>query len=99
MSSRLAWALVERIRRLPAGGKFVVIEGVDEDVAAAIASVWTGADLPRLAVASGTPPRFGIHALEPASATGLRNEDEGGFCLVICQGTRISDAGSLGQVE
>src|SRR4051812_35582967 len=99
MSKRLAWAIVEKIRRLPAGGKFVVVEGVDEDVASGMESAWHGEGLPVLAIASSTPGKFGAAALDQASATGLRNEHEEGFCLVICQGTRISDAGSLGQVE
>ena len=94
MSGRLGAALAEHIHRMPGRTKFILIEGVDISLAEAIARAWTD-DLPRLAIASGEPQRFGGYALKGVSGTGLRNLSSDGVVLVICTGQQLPDRQSL----
>ena len=94
MSGRLGAALAEHIRRIPGRTKFILIEGVDLSLAEGIDRAWTD-DLPRLAIASGKPERFGGHALTGVSGTGLRNLSSNGVVLVICTGQQLPDRQSL----
>ena len=48
---------------------------------------------------SESPARFGDHALGHASATGLRNINPDGVCLVICEGADLPDRQSLNKFE
>lgn len=94
MSRRLGAALAEHIRRMPGTTKFILIEGVDMSLADGIAHAWTD-KLPRLAIASAKPERFGSYALTGVSATGLRNLSGTGVVLVICTGYQLADRQSL----
>jgi len=94
MSGRLGAALAEHIRRMPGRTKFILIEGVDMSLAEGIARAWRD-DLPRLAIASGKPERFGRYALTGVSGTGLRNLSGDGVVLVICTGVQLPDRQSL----
>lgn len=99
MSLRLGAALVEHIRALGTGSKFILVEGVSLDLAAAIAESWRGGGLPELAVASSEPRRFGAAALVGASGTSLRNRHPGGVCIVVCEGHQLPDRQSLRSFE
>lgn len=96
MSNRLGAAMACHIASINSKGgdtqKFVVIEGVDDDLAEAISKAWDAPGLP-LAIASADPDRFGDQALVGASGTGRRNQ--GAVCLVICTGARLEDRQSL----
>ena len=94
MSARLGAALAEHIRGMPGRTKFILIEGVDLSLAEGIVRAWTD-DLPRLAVASSMPDRFGSYALSGVSGTGLRNVSPTGVVLVICTGYQVPDRQSL----
>jgi hypothetical protein len=94
VSGRLGAALAEHIRRMPGRTKFILLEGVDESLALAIARAWRD-DLPRLAVASDRSERFGKHALSGVSGTGLRNLSATGVVLVVCTGHQVPDRQSL----
>ena len=96
MSSRLGRALAEHIIDLPGERKFVVVEGVEEDLAAAMAEAWQDDGLP-LAIASAHPERFAGRALAGESGTALRNR--GPVCLVICEGFQLPDRQSLRAFE
>jgi hypothetical protein len=91
-SRRLGAALAEHVLALPGKRKFVLVEGVSEDLAEAMAAGWQDSEL-RLAIASRNPDRFGARALQGVAATGLRNQ--GGVCLVVCAGAQLADRQSL----
>ena len=98
--NRLGVALREYIRQIPGESKYVLIEGLDPDVADALAAGWTAQPgLPTLAVMSREARRFGAHGLGDASATGLRNLHPKGVCLVVCAGERLLDRQSLNAFE
>lgn len=99
MSARIGTALTEYIRRLPGGSKYILVEGVAEEIAHSMATAWNGDRLPALAVHSKSPQRFGDRALEGVSGTGLRNTHPEGVCLVICEGSRVPDRQSLNSFE
>lgn len=99
MSARLGAALVEHIRALGPGSKFVLVEGVSLELAQAMAAAWRGPALPELAVASGHPARFGAQALSGASGTSLRNRHPEGVCIVVCEGQQLPDRQSLRSFE
>jgi hypothetical protein len=93
MSSRLGAALAGHVLALPGERKFVVVEGVSEEIAESMAAAWSDSEL-RLAIVSTHPGRFGARALaDDVAATGLRNQD--GVCLVLCEGAQIADRQSL----
>src|SRR5262245_61550117 len=94
MSGRLGAALADHIRLMPGRTKFILIEGIDMSLAEGIGRPWTD-DLPRLAIASANPERFGRHALVGVSGTGLRNLSTDGVVLVICTGQQLPDRQSL----
>ena len=96
MSSRLGRALAQHILKLPGDRKFVLVEGVEEDLAVAMGETWEDGELP-LAVASSHPERFGALALSGESGTALRNR--GPVCLVICEGFQLPDRQSLRAFE
>lgn len=95
-SRRLGTALAEHVLALPGKRKFVLVEGVSEDLAEAMAAAWQDSEL-RLAIASRNPDRFGARALQGVAATGLRNQ--GGVCLVVCAGAQLADRQSLRAFE
>lgn len=75
MSRRLGAALTEHLRRQLGTGdrSFVLMEGVATAVAEGMSRSWSD-ELPRLAVVSSEPGRFGAHALKDVSGTQLRND-------------------------
>ena len=95
MSRRLGTALARLIETLPGDAKFVLIEGVDEELAGFVAEAWQNGDGPALAIASSSPARFGEYALTGASGTGLRNSHDEGLCLVVCEGAQLADRQSV----
>jgi Bacterial protein of unknown function (DUF853) len=97
--SRLGVALCEYIRHLPGESKYVLVEGIEEDVAESMAQSWHGSNLPALAIVSAHPGRHIPHALGGSSGTGLRNNHPEGVCLVICAGERVADRQSLNAFE
>lgn len=96
MSARLGTALAGYILGLPGEHKFVLVEGISEDLAHSMAAAWDDAEL-RLAIASQHPARFGSRALRDQAATGLRNK--GPVCLVLCEGSQLADRQSLRAFE
>lgn len=99
MSERLGLALVEYVRAMRGESKFVLLEGVLEDVAHAMSRGWSGDDLPALAVASKRGRRFGAHSLSGRSGTSLRNSHPRGVCLVVCEGVSLPDRQSVTRFE
>jgi len=64
-----------------------------------MAKVWDDS-LPRLAVVSSEPQRFGQYALGEVSGTHLRNrQDTRGVVLVMCDGEQVPDRQSLNLFE
>lgn len=101
MSTRLGGALAEHLRRHLAPGQlnFVLVEGVPASVAEGMSRAWDGS-LPRLAVVSPEPGRFGEHALTEVSGTRLRNQPgTSGVVLVLCDGEQVPDRQSLNLFE
>lgn len=102
MSRRLGGALAEYLRRQLATSErsFVLMEGVATSVAEGMSRSWTD-ELPRLAVVSSEPARFGVHALTDVSGTQLRNDpsNNGGVVLVLCDGEQVPDRQSLNLFE
>ena len=101
MSTRLGSALAEHIRRKLATSDrgFIVVEGVSASVAEGMARAWDDS-LPRLAVVSSEPQRFGQYALTEISGTRLRNShDARGVVLVMCDGEQVPDRQSLNLFE
>ena len=96
MSARLGAALARHILDLPGESKFVLVEGVEEDLAMAMADAWDDDALP-LAIASANPDGFGDRALSGVSGTALRNR--GAVCLVVCEGAQLPDRQSLRSFE
>lgn len=96
MSSRLGTALAGHVLDLPGERKFVLVEGISEDLAEGMATAWDDSEL-RLAIASQHPERFGSRALKDVAATGLRNR--GPVCLVLCEGAQLADRQSLRAFE
>ena len=101
MSTRLGSALAEHIRRelreIDYG--FILVEGVSTSVAEGMAKVWDDS-LPRLAIVSSEPRRFGQYALKEVSGTRLRNsQDTRGVVLVMCDGEQVADRQSLNLFE
>jgi len=101
MSGRLGAALARHIHELPGKVKFVLVEGVNEELAEAMAAAWGDASTP-LAIASQNPVRFGSRALVGVSGTALRNKTDdvgagggAGVCVVICEGAQLADRQSL----
>ena len=97
MSARLGGALAEYLRRnlTPGQPNFVLIEGVPSEVAEGMSRSWDSA-LPKLAIVSPEPHRFGPHALTVGSATQLRNQPgTTGVVLVLCDGEQVPDRQSL----
>ena len=85
MSTRLGGALTEHLRRyLTLGSRsFVLVEGVPASVAEGMTKAWDES-LPRLAVVSAEPGRFGPYALGDVSGTQLRNQPgTNGVVLVL----------------
>ena len=76
MSSRLGTALAGHVLALPGKRKFVLVEGVSEDLAEAMAAAWDDSEL-RLAIASEHPERFGARALKDVAATGVAQPGAG----------------------
>ena len=95
MSARLGRALAQHILGLPGDRKFVLVEGVEEDLAVALAEAWDAAvsacDRLLASRALRTP------ALTGESGTALR--DRGPVCLVICEGSQLPDRQSLRAFE
>lgn len=101
MSTRLGAALAEHLRRHLAPGQrnFVLVEGVPASVAEGMSRAWDGS-LPRLAVVSLEPGRFGEHSLTEISGTRLRNQQGArGVVLVLCDGEQVPDRQSLNLFE
>ena len=101
MSIRLGSALAEHLRRKLANGErnFVLVEGVTSSIAEGMTRAWDDS-LPRLAVVSTEPARFGNYALRQVSGTHLRNRrDSRGVVLVLCDGEQIPDRQSLNLFE
>jgi hypothetical protein len=96
VSARLGAALAGYILDLPGEFKFVLVEGVSEDLAESMAEAWQDDEL-RLAVTSQHPERFGDRALRDVAATALRNQ--GPICLVLCEGAQLADRQSLRAFE
>jgi hypothetical protein len=99
MSDRLGIAMVEHIRSMRGESKFVLLEGVPEDVAVSMTRTWRGERLPALAVASSSRHRFGRYALSGVSGTALRNRHPEGVCLVVCEGVSLPDRQSVKRFE
>lgn len=99
MSDRVGIALVEHIRAMRGESKFVLLEGLPEDVAHALSRAWSGEGLPALAVASKDNTLFGAHALSGTSGTALRNSHAEGVCLVVCEGVALPDRQSVTRFE
>jgi hypothetical protein len=97
MSSRLAAALIERIKLIDARTKFLMIEAVPNALAHEINRRWDDGDqrLPVLAIASPTAADFGSRGLVLASAATLRNEYPNGVCVVICEGAEVAERQSI----
>jgi hypothetical protein len=93
---RLGSALVEHIRLIDASAKFIVVEAAQPDLAEAMAEFWDTDDLrlPKLAIASGEPKRFGKYGLK-RSAANLRHSDGAGLCVVVCEGFQLSERQSV----
>lgn len=96
MSSRLGAALAGHVLALPGNRKFVLVEGISEDLAENMAAAWDDSEL-KLAIASQHPERFGSRALKDVAATALRNR--GPVCLVLCEGAQLADRQSLRAFE
>ncbi|MCX2755962.1 ATP-binding protein [Gordonia sp. 4N] len=97
MTNRVGSALATYLKRTLdlSSASFVLIEGIQTEVAEGLAASWSD-DLPRLAVVSGAKARFGSNALEDVSGTGLRNTSgETGVVLVLCEGEQVPDRQSL----
>lgn len=98
MSDRLGAALAEHLRRhlVPGQRNFVLVEGVPASVADGMRGAWDDDSMPRLAIASRTPQRFGRYALADISGTQLRNQPgTRGVVLVFCDGEQVPDRQSL----
>ena len=97
---RLGQAMVAYIRKLEGSSKFLVVEGVPEQLALAISQEWDDDDrgLPLLAVASDSEDGFGSHVLSGRSAANLRHHDRSrpGICLVVCEGSQLAESQSIG---
>ena len=93
--TRLGVALARHVTDTAASGSgaFILIEGLAIDAAVALARAWPRDGL-ELAVASDDPSRFGAKALTGA-ATGKRNENARGVCVVVVEGQRLADRQSL----
>jgi hypothetical protein len=98
MNGRLGAAIAQHIRTIPGQSKFVLVEGVSEDLAEGIAAAWSS-ELPPLAVVSSRPERFGDYALRDASGAGLRNRHPEGVCVVLCEGQQPPERNSISKFE
>lgn len=100
MNVRLGGALAEHLRRnlTPGERNFVLVEGVPVSVADGMSATWDD-ELPRLAIVSAVPARFGSHAMRDVSGTQLRNQSAGGVVLVLCDGEQVADRQSLNMFE
>jgi hypothetical protein len=103
MSSRLGSALAEYIKRgMTESGSdrvYILVEGVPASVADGMVRAWDSS-LPRLAIVSVEPHRFGDYALRDVSGTYLRNRaDTHGVVLVMCDGEQVPDRQSLNLFE
>jgi len=100
MSMRLGSALTEYLRRHLMGTRraYVLIEGVPISVAEGMSTAWP-MDLPKLAIVSASPARFGRHAMQGVSGTQLRNQSANGVVLVLCEGEQVPDRQSLNLFE
>src|SRR4051794_10837678 len=94
MHRRLARALVEKMAHSvgDGGGAWLLIEGVDADLAQELSLAWRP-DLPTLVIKGPADRNFGVHALRDSSATALRNSAP--LCLVLCEGQYIDDYQSV----
>ena len=102
MSGRLGRALAASLhdKLTPGAAAFVLVEGVPASVADGLSGAWDDEGMPRLAVVSSTPGRFGHHALTDVSGTQLRNEaGTRGVVLVLCDGEQVPDRQSLNMFE
>jgi hypothetical protein len=99
MGNRLAEALVEQIRADVVDGEpaWMLIEGIDARLAQDVRSTWPETGFPTLKIVGPTGVDFGQAALGDATATSLRNE--GGICLILCEGQRIDDYQSVRSFE
>ena len=98
MSDRLALALIERIRRIDATAKFLVIEAVPASLARPLGTHWNDEDprLPRLAIAAAQDAEgFGHHGLGRASVATLRNNSPKGVFIVICEDAQLAERQSI----
>src|SRR6266704_2441683 len=101
MSARLGAALADHLRRHLTSGErnFVLVEGVPSIVAEGMSRAWDDS-LPRLAIVSAEPRRFGDYALTDVSGTQLRNQPgSAGVVLVLCDGEQVPDRQSLNMFE
>lgn len=104
MSDRLAGALVDRIAQRRAGltidaRAFFIVPGVSVDVAAAMTRVWSGR-VAGLTLKIAAPPGTNLPGFllgDDATATGIRNQ--GGACIVICEGQRVQDMQGIKGLE
>lgn len=87
---------------MPGRARFVLVEGVPNELAEGMVSAWSP-ELPPLRVVSDQPARFGAHALAGASGTTMRNNREAGrplgVVLVLCEGQQVPDRQSLNMFE
>jgi hypothetical protein len=98
MSARLGAALVAYLCHILDAKQrsFVLLEGVPSVVADGMSQAWDDEVLPKLAIVSPEPHRFGPHALKEVSATQLRNQPgTRGVVLVLCDGEQVPDRQSL----
>jgi hypothetical protein len=94
MSTRVASALVRYISDLPGDSKFILVEGVSDELAKNISSYWTDS-LPPLLIGSASAEHSGHHSLQGRSGTQLRNIYPIGVCVVECEGFQIPDRQSV----
>lgn len=96
MYGRLAGALIALLQSEVEPGKpaWIMVEGVDVDLADELHRRWpTDEALPRLRVSARPEADFGPATLRGEPATFFRNQ--GGICLILCEGQRIADYQSV----
>ncbi|MGH2947742.1 MAG: hypothetical protein ACRDPC_16075, partial [Solirubrobacteraceae bacterium] len=98
LHERLAGALIADLRSgvLADGAGWIFMEGVEVQLAKALARLWPE-HFPPLVVAAPPDEDFGERALGDRTATGVRNESDAGLFLILCEGVRIQDFQSVSQ--